>query len=387
MNIAEARARARDAKRLNAFITMTDEEGPGEVVAVKDLIDVRGTPTSAGSTVLPMDLKTSDAPLVGALREWGCVVIGKTNLHEWAFGSTNINPHYGTVLNPRDETRISGGSSGGSAAAVVASLCDWAIGTDTGGSIRVPASLCGAVGFKPTLGTIDTTGVLPLSRSLDTIGSLAMDVKTATRGVEMMARKEGWTPTETPELGDLRLAVPSGWVADVDDTVAEVWHAVATGLPEVRLPPLARLTKGCLDLMYAEAGAYHRKWLAECPGRYGDDILARLYGTFKVSGADYFEALSARGEIRAAVEGAMDGFDAILVPASASIAPFIGRNVNTEPLTRFTRAFNYTGQPVFSLPACSPGLPVGIQVVGRVGRDSELARIALGLEHAWSTTR
>ena len=384
MKIAEARIRCEQLQHLNIFITMTEESGPGAVVAVKDLIDVKGTPTSAGSAVLPLEPKSEDAPLIIALRAQGCVMLGKTNLHEWAFGSTSINPHFGPVRNPRDPDRIAGGSSGGSAAAVAAGLCDWAIGTDTGGSIRIPAALCGVVGFKPTLGLIDTTGVLPLSFSLDTVGSLAADVRTAAGGVALMARTNTLATAPAATLTDLRLAVPAGWVGDLDERVGTVWKSVAFNLEEIPLPPLAELNQRCLDLMYAEAGAYHRRWLSEVPGGYGLDVLERLRATFAVTGADYVTAVLRRDAARDAVATAMAGYDAILLPATAAVAPLIQPHVNTEPLTRFTRAFNYTGQPVFSLPAGGPGLPVGIQVVGRIGGDAELASIALALEKAWS---
>ncbi|MGC2207193.1 MAG: amidase [Candidatus Dormiibacterota bacterium] len=386
MQIADARARCAQFEHLNIFITMTDEAGPGEVVAVKDMIDVRGSPTTAGSTVLPMDPKADDAPLIHALRGSGCVMIGKTNMDEWVLGSTSNNPHYGIVRNPKDVSRIAGGSSGGSAAAVAVGLCDWSIGTDTGGSVRIPAALCGVVGFKPTLGTIDTTGVLPLSFSLDTVGSLASDVRTATRGLALMAGKDGWDAASAPALGDLRLAVPRGWVTDLDETVGSSWTRIASQLqlPEIPFPPLAELAKGCLDLMGAEAAAYHRRWIVGCPERYGAHALARLRGMYAVTGADYVDAVGGRDLVRAAVEQAMDAYDALLVPTTAAVAPLIQDRIDSEPLTRFTRAFNYTGQPVFSLPIMTTGLPVGIQVVGRIGKDAELAAIALALEQAWS---
>src|ERR1700686_5824662 len=207
VRILDARARAEELKDLNLFIAMTDEDGDGEVVAVKDLVDVRGTPTTGGGRILPTEPKSEDAPLIRNLRGHGCVMIGKTNLHEWAFGSPNMNRHYGTVHNPRDRSRVAGGSSGGSAAAVAAGACDWAIGSDTGGSVRIPAALCGIVGFKPTVGTIDTKGLVPLSFSLDTIGSLAPDVATATRGGAMMAGVGGGGGVEPVPIERLRLAV------------------------------------------------------------------------------------------------------------------------------------------------------------------------------------
>jgi len=231
---------------------------------------------------------------------------------------------------------------------------------------------------------IDTTGVLPLSFSLDTVGSLAADVRTAAGGVALMARTNTLATAPAATLTDLRLAVPAGWVGDLDERVGTVWKSVAFNLEEIPLPPLAELNQRCLDLMYAEAGAYHRRWLSEVPGGYGLDVLERLRATFAVTGADYVTAVLRRDAARDAVATAMAGYDAILLPATAAVAPLIQPHVNTEPLTRFTRAFNYTGQPVFSLPAGGPGLPVGIQVVGRIGGDAELASIALALEKAWS---
>ncbi|HZU16135.1 MAG TPA: amidase, partial [Candidatus Dormibacteraeota bacterium] len=194
----EARERIRHRSDLNAFISLTDEDGRGPVVAVKDLVDVRGTVTTAGSRLLPQVPADRDAPVIARMRQAGCVVIGKANLHEWAFGLTSENPHYGPVRNPLDPSRVAGGSSGGSAAAVAAGMCDWALGTDTGGSIRVPAALCGVVGFKPTLGTVDTEGVVPLSRTLDTLGPLAPDVRSAASALEAMSELTGLVPARPP---------------------------------------------------------------------------------------------------------------------------------------------------------------------------------------------
>jgi aspartyl-tRNA(Asn)/glutamyl-tRNA(Gln) amidotransferase subunit A len=384
VRILDARARAEELKDLNLFIAMTDEDGDGEVVAVKDLVDVRGTPTTGGGRLLPTEPKSKDAPLILNLRTRGCVMIGKTNLHEWAFGSTSMNRHYGTVHNPRDRSRIAGGSSGGSAAAVAAGACDWAIGSDTGGSIRIPAALCGIVGFKPTFGTIDTRGVVPLSFSLDTIGSLAPDVATATRAVAMMAGIDGWDSIEPIPAERLRLAVPAGWVNGLDAHVRKAWGAVSEGLPEIELPSLDAMQKTCLDIMLSEAVAFHKLWMDTQPDEYGPDVLARLRTGLSITGSDYVRAMADQRRMRQEVAKAMRGLDAILLPSTACVAPLIAAEVDTQPLVRFTRPFNLTGQPVFSLPATVDGLPAGIQVIGHVGRDIELAAVAAGLERAWS---
>jgi len=294
-----------------------------------------------------------------------------------------MNRHYGTVRNPRDPTRIAGGSSGGSAAAVAAGACDWAIGSDTGGSIRIPAALCGIVGFKPTFATIDTTGVVGLSFSLDTIGSLAPTVAAATRAVAMMAGFDGWESIEPIPAERLRLAVPKGWVDGLDEQVGRAWAGVAKGLPEIELPGLGSMQKACLDIMLSEAADYHKAWMDSRPDRYGPEVLARLRTGLAVSGADYVRAVADRRRMSAEVARAMLGLDAILLPSTAAVAPLIAPDVDTAPLVRFTRPFNLTGQPVFSLPAPVDELPVGIQVIGHSGRDRELAAVAAGLERAW----
>ncbi|TMF64655.1 MAG: amidase [Chloroflexi bacterium] len=172
MRLDDARARIRERSDLNAFISVSDERGDGTVVAVKDLIDVKGMVTTAGGVILPAEPATDDAPVITRIRHAGCVVVGKANLHEFAYGVTSVNPHYGPVRNPYDSSRVAGGSSGGSAVAVAAGMCDWAVGSDTGGSIRIPASFCGVAGFKPEFGSIEIAGVIPLAHSLDTLGPL-----------------------------------------------------------------------------------------------------------------------------------------------------------------------------------------------------------------------
>src|SRR5437764_1885806 len=190
VDLEQARARIRERSELNAFIPVTDEQVSGDDVAVKDLVDVQGMVTTAGGVILPDVPASEDAPVIKRLRQSGCAIVGKANLHEFAYGVTSINPHYGTVRNPHDTGRVAGGSSGGSAVAVAAGMCDWAVGSDTGGSIRIPSGLCGIVGFKPAVGSIDTTAVVPLSRSLDTLGPMAPDVATAAQAFAMMTGED-----------------------------------------------------------------------------------------------------------------------------------------------------------------------------------------------------
>jgi aspartyl-tRNA(Asn)/glutamyl-tRNA(Gln) amidotransferase subunit A len=384
VDLKEARKRIAERPELNAFISLTAETGDGPVVAVKDLVDVRGTVTTAGGVLLPMEPAETDAVLVGELRRHGCVVVGKTNLHEWAFGITSNNPHHGAVRNPHDPTRIPGGSSGGSAAAVVAGMCDWAVGSDTGGSIRIPAGLCGCVGFKPTIGMISTEGVFPLSRSLDTMGPLAPDVRSAAEALELMSGLAGIVPGEV--RGGHRLAVPRAWFEELDEETRAAWARVAGKLEEIDFPGWEELGRPGNAILYAEAAQLHRQRLEQHPDKFGKDVLANLKRGLEVSAIDYLRALEDRERLSDAVEDAMDGVDAILVPATPYVAPKVEESDGVRPLmTRFTRPFNITGQPIVTLPAPVDGLPVGIQVVGHYGDDAKVAAIAAWLEESWRT--
>ncbi|MDQ6636746.1 MAG: amidase [Candidatus Dormibacteraeota bacterium] len=384
MTAAEARERARAQTHLGAFISLTEEDGPGPAVAMKDLVDVARTVTTAGGIQLPAQAAGHDAQVVRRLREAGCIVMGKANLHEFAFGLTSENPHYGAVRNPHDSERVAGGSSGGSAAAVAAGLCDWALGTDTGGSIRVPAAYCGVVGFKPTLGTIATDGVFPLSHSLDTVGPLAPDVRTAALALEAMSELRDLLPERTPSLTELRLAVPTGWLDGVEPEITEVFAAATRGLPEIELPDRLGLGRPGLTILLAEAGSLHRRWLEDTPERYGADVRALLEQGLRVSRRDYSLALLEQSRARLAAEAAMADVDAILVPATGIMPPRIGAEYDRAAVAGWTRPFNTTGQPVICLPAPTSGLPVGVQVVGRFGQEARLVGVALALEAAWA---
>lgn len=383
MNTREARERIKEVVDLNIYISLTDEECQGPVVAVKDLIDVRGAVTTGGGIILPQEPAAEDAPVIRNIRSHGCCVIGKASTHEWACGVTNENPHYGVVRNPVDPERIPGGSSGGSAAAVAAGTCDWAIGTDTGGSIRIPASLCGVVGLKPTVGTVRNEGVIPLSRTLDTVGPLAPDVRTSARALEMMANLSGLVPDDFPTLSGFKLAVPSEWVQGLDEQTQETWDRVRQGLPEIPFPGREQLTNVFQPIFFAEGASYHREWVESCSDRYGSDVLGMLRRGLAVLAVDYVHSLRQIEPCRREVEQAMSDWDALLLPTSSIVAPPIGTPHVREKLLRFTRPFTLTGHPVITVPAPVSRLPVGIQVVGHFGRDADLLRVARALELAW----
>jgi aspartyl-tRNA(Asn)/glutamyl-tRNA(Gln) amidotransferase subunit A len=378
MDLAGARRRIAERADLNAFISISAETGSGTVVAVKDLVDVAGMVTTAGGIILPNVPAADDAPVVKNIRAHGCVVVGKTNLHEFAYGVTSVNPHYGAVRNPHDPSRVAGGSSGGSAVAAATGMCDWAIGSDTGGSIRVPSSLCGVVGFKPALGSIDTAGVIPLSRSLDTLGPIAPDVATATAAYAMMSgESHAAAPIRAPRLG-----VPAGWVAGLDEETARAWALVSAGVPEVAFADRDELFKVGLTILLVEASAYHRRWATESPEKYGADVISHIRRGLEVLAVDFETALRALPRLREEANTALRDIDALVLPATAIVAPLVSAgNEVREPLSRFTRPFNTTGQPVVTLPAPVAGLPVGIQVVGRT--NAETLAVAAWLEREW----
>lgn len=387
MTSTAARARIARMAHLNAFISLSAEEGEGPVVAVKDLIDVVGLPTTGGGAIGPRLPAAADAEVVARIRHRGGIVIGKTNLHEWAFGVSSANPHYGTVRNPRDPSRLAGGSSGGSAAAVAAGMCDWAIGTETGGSIRIPAGLCGVVGLRPTRGRVGTGGVFPLSRSLDVVGPLAPDVATAAAALEWMSGLEGLVPAAPPPLSSLRIGVPAGWVEidELDPLTAAVWRQVGAGLPEIDFPGRERVVAPMVTIMFAEAGAQHRRWLAEFPRAYGADVRERLLRGLAIPLADYMAARVELERMREEVCAALRGWDAIMLPVTACVAPSLEETGVYEPLVRFCRPFSGTGHPAIAIPAPSGGLPVGIQLIGNWDDEAGLIRAASALELHWRT--
>lgn len=412
---------------LNAFITVTAEIAReqaaaadaeiaagqyrgalhGVPVSLKDLIDLRQTPTTAASRIRDGHLARDDATVVARLRSAGAVFVGKCNLHEFAFGTTNEDSAFGPARNPHDPTRSPGGSSGGSAAAVVAGMCIASVGTDTGGSIRIPSAACGTVGLKPTFGELPLDGVVPLSRTLDHVGPIVRCVNDAWLLYRVMAGE-----TNPPSLADdvvarserLRVGVPVDYVNPLDPGVRTRFdwalrRLVESGVrvDEVRVPHAADTAAIYLHIVLPEAARFHAATLDTRPLDYTEPVRTRLQMARYLLAEDYIRALGGRLVLRAEVDQALLGRDALVLPSLAIPAPRFGatsvnlggvkdsvRNVTL----RLTQPFNLTGHPALSLPiGMTPdGLPVGLQLVGHHQRTEDLLRTALSCERrlAWT---
>ena len=387
-------ARAEAAKR-DAEWTAGRVRGPlhGVPVAVKDLVDVAGVVTAAGSPKLAANRAERDAPVVERLRGAGAVVIGKTRTHEFAYGV--LTP--GTV-NPWDETRIAGGSSGGSAAAVAAGLVGFTVGSDTAGSIRIPAACCGVVGFKPTYGAVPAAGVFPLSWSCDHVGPIAAGVSEVVLLFEVLSG----VPVPAPVLPDpLRLGRLVGEdLALVDPAVSEALDRVCGRLEkggaridEVELP-LRAARSAVATIVLPELAAAHARLLAETGEEgYGPRVLDAIRLGQSALATEYLAGLRYRGRFVALVEGLLGGRHALLLPTIPVVAPERASRVvrlgdGSElgvqvALTALPGAFNCSGSPVVSVPVgLVDGLPVGASLVGRIGGDHELLRVAAVVEDA-----
>ncbi|HXF81867.1 MAG TPA: amidase [bacterium] len=382
------------------------EVGPlaGVPVAVKDIVDVAGTATTAAAHPSFHRQASEDAPVVARLRAAGAVLIGKTNLHEFAYGVTNINPHTGPTRNPWDPSRIPGGSSGGSAAAVAAGMAAGAVGTDTGGSIRIPAALCGVAGIKPTYGLLPTRGVVPLSWSLDHVGPLARSVTDLALLLGVMAGGDYLAAVSRARARGLRgvrigVAQEFFWERADPEVLALAEQAVAvlrgTGaeIVEVTVPHAARAGAVAAVVMSAEATAYHEPHLRTRLGDYGEDLQVRLLRGFFLSGADYLAGLRARTFLRRAFLEAFARCDLLVTPTTQAPAEPIAADpaaaartslALSVQLTRYTNPFNVTGFPAASVPCgfTARGLPVGLQIVGRPFDDAAVLRVAAVYEAA-----
>ena len=386
------------------------DRGPlhGIPISLKDNIHTAGIRTTAGAKFLKEFVPEKDAEVVARLKAAGAIILGKTNLHEFAYGVTNNNPHYGPTRNPWDPARIPGGSSGGAAAAVSAGLCMAAMGTDTGGSIRIPASLCGIVGLKPTLHRVSVQGVVPLSPTLDCAGPLARSVEDATLLLDTVFESH---KGELPLLGALSsrgkkkftLGIPREFFFGVLSTEVQASFESALkalrkrgfAIREISIPLLNETEKAGNDIAWAEATRHHQKmdWFPKHSADYGEDVRARLEIGARVAATTYLEALELREKFVAQFHAALAEakVDALAVPTTPIPAPLIGdesTSINGKDhatralLLRLNRPANLAGVPAVSIPCgLSPsGLPLGLQLIGPSSSESLLISISRALE-------
>jgi len=412
---------------LNAFITVTEESalaearaaedeivrgiwrGPlhGIPIALKDLIDTVGVRTTSASALHENRVPSEDAEIVRRLRQAGAVLVGKNNLHEFAYGGSSLVSHFGDVHNPWDVNRITGGSSGGSAASVPSGMCCAAIGTDTAGSIREPASLCGCVGLKPTFGRVPSRGVIPLSASLDHVGPLAATVSDAAIVLQAIAGydPDDITSSDVPvadyvsavreDTKSLRVGVPRAYFfEDLDAEVASAMeHALrgietlVRGVREVRVEVPTDRT-----LQAAESYAYHAQNVAENAELYQAETLRRIRTGEKVSAADYIRRRSELEQERRTIRKIFSAVDLLVTPTTPIPAPAIAELKATPDalrpaelkLLRNTRPFNVWGLPAISVPCgfTQSGLPIGLQIAGPHWREDLVLRLAHAYEQA-----
>ena len=406
----------REARRIDEDVAAGKGLGPlaGVPIAVKDIVDVGGVPTTAGAHHRFHRQPEWDAYVIGRLRHAGAVIIGKTALHEFAYGVTNNNAHYGPTHNPWDVRRIPGGSSGGSAAAVSAGLCAGAIGTDTGGSIRIPAALCGVVGIKPTYNRVVADGVVPLSWSLDHVGPLTRTVADAALFLDVMAMTEGTTESfarivsRAGPLEPIRIGVPrtffwealEGEVERLAEDALETLRRLGAEVIECELPYAADAGRVAAVVMSAEATAYHEPTLRAMAGAYGDDVRTRLERGMFLTAADYLAGLRGLRLIEHRWADVFTRLDALVMPTTQIAAPLIEDEPEAAPaaslamsvqLTRQTNPFNVSGLPAVSVPCgfTRAGLPVGLQIVGGSRMEGLVLRIAAAYEDAagWAARR
>jgi len=418
---------------LNAFITVTGAEamaqaraaqeeiaagryrGPlhGIPVSLKDLIDTQGIRTTCGSRILADRIPVEDATVAARLREAGAVLLGKTALHEFAYGVTTNNPHFGPTRNPWHLDRIPGGSSGGSGAAVASGLGPVSLGTDTGGSIRIPAALCGVVGLKPTYGRVSRHGVFPLAWTLDHVGPLTRTVEDAALVLQAIAGPDEKDPSTlgypAPDLGaGLRRPVAgmrvgiladefhrqvSGDVAERFQAALEVLAGLGIRLEEVQFPRPSEARTAALAVILAEAASVHERWLNERPQDYGTETLDLLRRGQLLSAVQYLRAQKVRALMLREVGDLLTSRTALVLPTVPVVAPAIGQRALTVggqsgevrgALTQLVRLVNFVGLPAVSVPCGfgEDGLPVGLQVVGRPMDESSVLALALAFERA-----
>jgi len=369
----------------------------GTILSIKDLFDVAGEPTRAGSKILAEEAAPAkaDAAIVRRLREAGAVIVAKTNMTEFAFSGIGANPHFGTPGNPRDRSRVPGGSSAGAPVAVADGMCEIAIGTDTGGSVRIPASLCGVVGFKPSKQRVPTDGAFPLSYTLDSVGPLAKSVAACAAADAVMAG-EAILLLEPIALGGLHFGVAEGLPLDrLDDTVAAAFALAVKRLDDAGV----RVTHETLPLFEDmgavnakggvspyEACEIHRDRMARRSADIDPNVRARIARGCEISPADYADMVRERKRLVQAMDARLATLDALLMPTTSIVAPTIAEVADTKvfaarnaAVLRNTAIINFFDLCAISLPLRAP-LPVGLMVIGRNGHDHRLLRIAAAVE-------
>jgi aspartyl-tRNA(Asn)/glutamyl-tRNA(Gln) amidotransferase subunit A len=370
----------------------------GVPVSLKDLIDVKGIPTTAASRVREGHIAAADAPVVTRLREAGAVLIGKTNLHEFALGTTNEDSAFGPARHPLDPARSPGGSSGGSAASVLAGMAYASIGTDTGGSIRIPSAVCGLVGLKPAIGEISTDGIVPLSSTLDHVGPLCLSVEDAAIVYDVL-RGTRSAEHERAETRGLRLGVLRGYfTAVLDPQVASLFERASSrlrdagvALHDADIGHAGDIAPIYVHLVLSEAAVYHAKTLENRADDYTANVRQRLEMGRYILAEDYVRARRGREVLIAEVDAALAECDALLLPSvpipahklGVSSVRIGGSEESIRNITlRLTQLFNVTGHPAITIPCGSTpeGLPIGAQLVGRRGATSRLLTVARALE-------
>jgi aspartyl-tRNA(Asn)/glutamyl-tRNA(Gln) amidotransferase subunit A len=376
----------------------------GVPIGIKDLIDVAGARCTAGSRILADHVSARDATVTERLEAAGTVLLGKQNLHEFAYGLTTGVSAFGACRNPWNRERVPGGSSGGGGAALAAGLCALSVGTDTGGSIRIPAAACGVVGLKPTLGRVSRRGVFPLAWSLDHVGPLARTVEDAALMLGAIAGhdpEDPWSASRPAEdftrdlergVAGIRMGVPAEWLAGVDAAVgAAVEEAIARleklGARRVTLavPPLEGVYTAFHAIIASEASAAHERWMRERPGDYQELTHRALAVGYTLPAVDYVNARREQARIRSWLASGFETCDVVVGPTLPRTALAIGEAVSREPLeawNRFTVPFNLTGSPAISLPCGfdADGLPIGLQIAGRAFDDATVVRVARAYE-------
>lgn len=383
----------------------------GVPIALKDLIETSGIRTSAGSLFFADHVPLEDAYVVRRLQAAGAILLGKQNMHEIALGLTSVNPHFGPVRNPWDINRIAGGSSGGTAAALAARLCPGALGTDTGGSIRVPSSLCGTVGLKPTYGRVSTQGVIPLSWNLDHVGPMARKVEDAALLLQVIAGYDSGDPASVNvETEDYSAQIKDGIrgfkFALVDDpyfqsedeeiknllaSAAKVFSELGAHVELAAFPGGQQAAMANGMMTQADGAVYHSERLANQPGRFGSDVLQRLNTGASYKLEQYIRARRDQVVLRRQFEIFFEKFDFLITPTTIITAPEIAGQLAVmlaQLLTHNTAPFNLTGLPAISLPCgfTSQGMPVGMQLVTRSWGEAALLKAAYAYDQATGWT-